>query len=101
MKPTDIPQDVKRKVAQRDSFDGHPCCVLCGTPAPADSPLAFSCAHIISRAQGGLGTVENIVTLCPRCHRRYDQTAERDELRKRIINYLDWRNRKNDSSSAD
>jgi 5-methylcytosine-specific restriction endonuclease McrA len=57
--------------------------------------LAFSNAHFISRAQGGLGVEENILTLCPGCHRRYDQTTEREELRGFFREYLqqkylDW-----------
>lgn len=88
MGKTDIPRKVKEAVAKRDSFCGHPCCILCGKPAPTDFPLAFSNAHVISRAQGGSMDVDNIVTLCPDCHRRYDHTTERTELRKRIDTYL-------------
>lgn len=84
-----IPMAVKKAVAERDSFDGHPCCIFCGYPAPVDKPTAFSCAHFISRAQGGLGTVEeNILTLCPECHRRYDQTGPREEMRAYFREYL-------------
>ena len=75
-----ITRTVKRMVARRDSVDGWPCCILCGRTAPSSNQLAFSCAHYISRAQGGLGIVENILTLCPACHRDYDGT-ERNELR--------------------
>ena len=56
-------------------------CVLCGR---AGDPVA----HYISRAQGGLGREENVVTLCADCHRRYDQTADRPALRARIADYL-------------
>ncbi len=80
---------VKEAVAERDSFDGHPCCLLCGAPAPVNNLLAFSNAHYISRAQGGLGVEENIVTLCPDCHiNRYDQGAEREQIRAFLRNYL-------------
>lgn len=71
-KALSIPKKVKEAVAKRDSVDGYPCCIICGNPAPTDNPLAFSCAHYISRAQGGLGIEENILTLCTDCHRRYD-----------------------------
>ena len=73
-----IPPMVKAEVWERDN--GH--CVLCG------NPQAAPCAHFISRAQGGLGIPENIVTLCGDCHRRYDQTVERDEIRRRLKSYL-------------
>lgn len=84
-----IPLEVKLAVADRDSFDGWPCCLLCGTPAPVNNRLAFSNAHYISRAQGGLGVEENIVTLCPNCHiNRYDQGSEREQIRAFLRNYL-------------
>ena len=82
-----IPRAVKEAVAARDSVEGWPCCILCGRPAPTSSPLAFSCAHYISRAQGGLGIEENILTLCPECHRQYDG-VERNELRPILRRYL-------------
>lgn len=79
---------VKEEVADRDSFDGWPCCLLCGTPAPANDRLAFSNAHYISRAQGGLGIAENVLTLCTLCHRRYDQTTDREMLKPFFGRYL-------------
>lgn len=90
-----IQLEVKEAVSKRDSFFDYPCCINCGTPAPAERPTAFSCAHYISRAQGGLGIEENIVTLCPVCHRKYDQTTERSRIRAFLREYLmehypDW-----------
>lgn len=90
-----ISPEVKEAVAQRDSFDNWPCCINCGRPAPIEKPTAFSNAHFISRAQGGLGIEENILTLCSECHRRYDQTTERPRLREFFREYLqskysDW-----------
>ena len=79
---------VKEAVADRDSFDGWPCCLLCGTPAPANNYLAFSCAHYINRAQGGLGREDNVLTLCHKCHRRYDQTTDRAKLQPFFRRYL-------------
>ena len=89
-----IPREVKLRVAKRDSVDGWPCCILCGRPAPSRNVLSFSCAHYISRAQGGLGIAENILTLCPVCHWEYDGT-ERNNLRPILRRYLrehyeDW-----------
>jgi 5-methylcytosine-specific restriction endonuclease McrA len=89
-KALEIPKAVKERVAERDSFDGHPCCLLCGSPAPVNNRLAFSCAHYISRAQGGLGVEENVVTLCPDCHiNRYDQGSEREQIRAFLRVYLE------------
>ena len=82
-----IPRRVKAAVAERDSVEGWPCCILCGRPSPTRSPLAFSCAHYISRAQGGLGIEENILTLCWSCHQEYDGDRRR-ELRPILARHL-------------
>ena len=91
----DFDSDAKRAIATRDSFEGCPCCINCGRPAPQEKPTAFSNAHFISRAQGGLGIPENGLTLCPECHRKYDQTTARKEMREYFMEYLkskyrDW-----------
>lgn len=88
-KARDISKKVKEAVAERDSFEGWPCCINCGQPAPSENRLAFSNAHFISRAQSGLGVEENILTLCPWCHNRFDQTTERPVLRVYFREYLE------------
>lgn len=65
-KKTAIPQAVKRAVAERDSFDGHPCCLWCGSPRGQPN------AHFIPRGKLGMGIEENILTLCWDCHMRFD-----------------------------
>lgn len=80
-----ISQTVKRHVYERDQ--GR--CILCG------STHGVPDAHYISRAQGGMGIEKNIVTLCPKCHWKYDQSTERWMLREEIREYLagsypDW-----------
>lgn len=97
-KDLQIPYRVKQAVAERDSVDGWPCCVLCGRPAPTSAPFAFSCAHYIARSQGGLGIEEDILTLCPVCHREYDG-VKRNEFRPILRRYLseyytDWDEKK-------
>ena len=82
-----IPKTVKFMVALRDNIEGWPCCVYCGRPTP-DGGTEWSNAHYISRAQGGLGIVENTLTLCPDCHRRYDQSTGREEMRGYFREYL-------------
>lgn len=80
-----ITPSVKDAVFARDGRR----CVLCY------SWMGSPCAHYISRAQGGLGIEENIVTLCPECHRAYDQSTDRAEIREELRRYLkskykDW-----------
>ena len=85
-KALDITQKVKKIVWERDNN----CCIICG------SPYAMPNAHYLSRGKHlGLGIEQNIVTLCTNCHRRYDQSTEREELKEIIKNYLkskyeDW-----------
>lgn len=60
-----IPKAVKEAVFLRDKG----VCVLCG------SNKGEPVAHVVRRSQGGLGIEKNIVTLCPACHRAYDEGA--------------------------
>ena len=88
-----IPLAVKWAVAERDSIDNWPCCLYCGQPAPTDNPTTYSCAHYIPRSQGGLGVAENILTLCPECHRLYDASDCRKKMRQYFKLYLKLRHR--------
>ena len=85
-KARDFDRKAKEAISKRDSIDGWPCCVNCGAAAPA--PLAWSNAHFIARSQMGKGVPENGLTLCPLCHRRYDQTTEREKMRDFFREYL-------------
>ena len=75
---TDIPPKVKKKVYERDNG----ICVICR------KNRGFPEVHYISRAQGGLGIEENIVTGCRKCHQDYDNGDKREETRKIIKEYL-------------
>lgn len=80
-----IPKNVKAAVEERDNF----CCVYCG------SPFADPVAHYIARSHGGLGIEENILNLCNECHRKYDQSTKRKEMKEFFRDYLkskypDW-----------
>ena len=85
-KATNIPMPIKEKVFARDK--GR--CVVCG-----NSYNVMPNAHYISRAKGGLGIEENIVTLCTemtvnKCHRKYDfgTREEREKISNIIKKYL-------------
>ena len=98
-KTLEIPIEVKKAVAERDSINGHPCCIWCGIPAPTAHPLAYSNAHYIPRGQGGLGIEENILTLDWECHMRYDQSEHREKMKAFFREYLmskypDWDEKK-------
>lgn len=77
-KACDISQAVKKAVWERDNH----ACIICGTP------YAMPNAHYISRAHGGLGIEQNIVTLCLTCHHAYDNTARRPHYQECIQDYL-------------
>lgn len=77
-----IPQEVRQKVEKRDSWFGHPCCILCGSPRGKGN------AHVVPRSDNGMGIEENIVTLCWECHTKYDNSEHRGELRDEIVRYL-------------
>lgn len=87
-KACDIPQKVKKIVWERDNH----CCIICG------SPYAMPNSHYITRAQGGLGIPENVVTMCWNCHNAYDN-GNNTEIKEYIKNkierhlsslYKDW-----------
>lgn len=77
-KATDISHKVKKIVWERDNHR----CIICGFNQ------AMPNAHYISRAQGGLGIEENIVTLCNACHNYYDNSTQRPIYKRIIKGYL-------------
>ena len=94
-KATSISPAVKTAVWERDG--GR--CVCCGSRDAAPN------AHFIPRSRMGLGCEENIVTLCQKCHRIFDQPGTDGEvkisiaMRKFLRSYLevcypDWDEKK-------
>lgn len=77
-KATAILKSVKEAVYARDG--GR--CILCGRNN--GEPVA----HVIRRSQGGMGIEQNIVTLCPSCHRAFDEGADRSSIYARIVDYM-------------
>ena len=79
-----ISAEVKARVYERDG--GR--CIWCGAHGIPN-------AHYIPRSLSGLGCEQNILTLCPDCHQRYDRTTNRGMMRERFREYLkskypDW-----------
>lgn len=77
-KACDITKKVKDIVWERDGGK----CIICG------SPYAFPNSHFIRRSQNGKGIPENIVTMCPTCHRMYDQGSDRRAIEAYTEKYL-------------
>ena len=73
----DIPASVKAKVAERDGSR----CLICGR-------IGQSHCHYIPRSQGGLGIEQNVVTLCPDCHRDFDNGYHHNEIKVILADYL-------------
>jgi 5-methylcytosine-specific restriction endonuclease McrA len=66
-KACDISPKVRQAVGDRDGW----ICILCERPGIPNG-------HYLPRSDGGLGIVENVVTLCPECHRLYDNGYDKD-----------------------
>lgn len=86
-KMTAIPRNVKEIVFARDDYR----CVLCGSNQGVPN------AHVVRRSKGGMGVEQNIVTLCPDCHRAFDHGislkrlgggADRESLYCYLVAYL-------------
>ncbi len=90
-KATEITPEVRAKVYARDSYDGCPCCIVCGKPYP-------QVHHFIERSRGGLGVEQNLVCLCVNCHARLhnnDYVNMTDFVRNYLKNrYKDWDEKK-------
>ena len=72
--------DVKRNVYRRDGG----CCIFCGRPVS----VYHANSHVISRAYGGLGIEQNIMTNCIECHRLYDQSIQRKKMQEIAIKHM-------------
>lgn len=88
-KATSIPPKVREEVEKRDSVNGVPCCIFCG------SPNARGEAHFIRRSQGGLGIPQNLLTVCRVHHRLLDESEFSGMYKQKAKEYLknkypDW-----------
>lgn len=83
-KACEIPPKVREAVERRDGG----CCIFCGKPGRSE-------AHIVSRAHGGLGIEENILTVCRYCHDQLDNGKDIRRYKAEAIVYIhemypDW-----------
>lgn len=72
-----ITPKVRQAVERRDNG----LCIFCKRPGRGE-------AHYISRAQGGLGIEENIITVCRECHNAMDNTERRQIMKQIAAAYL-------------
>lgn len=79
-KATDIPEEVKKIVWERDNHR----CIFCYRYVP----LECACCHFIPRSLGGLGIPENIYTGCQDCHREQDNGMNTKEYDKKVERHL-------------
>lgn len=76
-KALEIPPEVKKAVYERDGGS----CIWCSCQGEPN-------AHYIPRSHGGLGIEENILSLCWKCHMRFDQSEHREEMKTFFKSYL-------------
>lgn len=77
-KNTDIDSRSREEVHNRDGRR----CVYCGR---TDKPIEL--AHFISRARGGKGIPQNLLSLCIDCHQKFDGVY-RQKMREYLESYL-------------
>jgi 5-methylcytosine-specific restriction endonuclease McrA len=70
---SEFPRNVRKQIKERDCGE----CYKCG------SSYGIQIHHIISRAQGGRGVLDNGVCLCLVCH---DKVTNNREERDKLIN---------------
>lgn len=59
-------------------------CVVCGERRRVEA------AHGVARQHGGLGTIENLIPLCPTHHRCYDKNELHEWELERLSAWLGW-----------
>lgn len=87
-KATEIPKKVKMIVWERDEHR----CIFCKTPVEWN----YANSHYIKRSHSGLGIEpKNIMTNCDRCHKLFEESIYREQMKEYARNYLkskydDW-----------
>lgn len=86
-KATEIPKKVKLAVWERDNH----ACIFCHTPVAWN----YANSHFVKRSHSGLGLEQNIMTNCDRCHKLFEESIYREQMKEYARNYLkskyeDW-----------
>lgn len=79
-KATEITKDVKIKVWERDNHK----CIFCGK----EVSLYYANSHYIKRSHSGLGIEQNIMTNCEQCHKLFEESVYRTQMKEFAKNYL-------------
>ena len=83
-KALSIDKKIKPIIWERDNHR----CVICNKRV--DNPY-YANSHYISRAHGGLGIEQNIMTNCPACHLKWDNCKSKEEkeaMRSKIVKHF-------------
>lgn len=87
-KATEIPKKIKLIVWERDNHE----CIFCHTPVS----WHYANSHYIKRSHSGLGIEpKNIMTNCARCHKLFEESIYREQMKAYAKNYFiniyeDW-----------
>lgn len=88
-KATEIPKKIKLIVWERDEHK----CIFCHNPVT----WHYANSHYIKRSHSGLGiNPKNIMTNCERCHKKFEESKYRNEMKIIAKNHLkkiypDWK----------
>lgn len=79
-KATSIPKSIKMIVWKRDDYK----CIFCKKYVS----WKYANSHYIKRSQNGKGIEENIMTNCIDCHMLFEDSKQREEMKKFAKNYF-------------
>lgn len=71
-------EQMRKKILKRDNYRCQNCCIRGSN---------LDVHHIIPRDQGGLDSLQNLVTLCRKCHKITEckEITKENELKKKVL----------------
>lgn len=71
-------------IAQYAKYRANGHCELCGAPAPfeVNGEPYLEAHHLVFVSEGGRDSIDNVVALCPNCHRRMHSLRDPVDLRR-------------------